>query len=65
MDANGNVVPVSNGDVVVYDGIDRASPPTPNPDIPNRQIAYDFNRYFAIPTKQSFVVSDGSSPSNN
>lgn len=60
IDSSGNLVPVSNGDVVVYDGIGRnGTTPSPNPDVPNREISYDFNKYFLIPTKQSFVVSDG------
>lgn len=34
IDANGNVVPVSNGDVVVYDGLGRSTPaPVPDPNI--------------------------------
>ena len=65
VDVNGNVIPISNGDVVVYDGINRATPPTPDPNIAGRQISYDFNNFFDIPTKQSFVVSDGSSASRN
>lgn len=65
IDASGNVVPVSNGDVVVYTAGNPASPPTPNPDIANRDISYDYNKYFDIPTAQSFVVSDGSSTSYN
>lgn len=39
--------------------------PSPNPDVANRKIAYDFNRYFLIPTKQSFVVSDGNGAGYN
>lgn len=60
IDNQWNVVPISNGDVVVYDGLWRnTAAPNPDPDIANRLIRYDFNKYFALPTKQSFVVSDG------
>jgi hypothetical protein len=38
---------------------------TPNPDLNTFNITYDFNRYFAIPGKQSFVVSSGNSSSYN
>lgn len=66
LDGSGNIVPVSNGDVVVYTGIGRnGTTPNPNPDLPNRLISYDFNKYFAIPTKQSFVVSDGNGAGYN
>ena len=66
IDSAGNLVPVSNGDVVVYDGIGRnGTTPSPNPDVPDRQVSYDFNRYFLIPTKQSFVVSDGNGAGYN
>lgn len=65
IDAAGNVVPISNGDVVVYTAGNPSSPPTPDPDIANRAISYDYNKYFDIPTTQSFVVSDGSSASYN
>ena len=37
----------------------------PNPDFNTFQVTYDFNRYFDIPGKQSFVVSKGDGPSNN
>lgn len=66
VDTAGNVVPISNGDVVVYDGIWRnGTAPSPNPDVGNRRVSYDFNRYFSIPTKQSFVVSDGNGAGYN
>jgi hypothetical protein len=64
VDAAGNVVPISNGDVIVYDGI-TTSVPSPNPDNPNRRVSYDFNQYFRIPAKQSFVVTDGLAPWQN
>jgi hypothetical protein len=66
VDGSGNVVPISNGDVVVYTaqwGHPKVT--VPDPDLPNRLISYDFNTYFAIPTKQSFVVSDGGGPGYN
>lgn len=49
----------------MYDATNPASPPVPDPDTPNREISYDFNNYFDIPTKQSFVVSDGATTSYN
>jgi hypothetical protein len=64
VDAAGNVVPISNGDVIVYDGITTWIP-SPNPDNPNRRVSYDFNQYFRIPAKQSFVVTDGLAPWQN
>lgn len=51
--------------IAVYDGINRSAALTPNPDIANYQIKYDYNNYFAVPGKQSFVVSNGSSASDN
>lgn len=65
IDGSGNVVTINNGDVVVYTASDPSAPPSPNPDTTNKLISYDFNNYFNIPTKQSFVVSDGSSASYN
>lgn len=64
VNGSGEVVPISNGDVIVYDGITSYTP-SPNPDNPNREISYDFNQYFRIPAKQSFVVTDGLSPGLN
>ena len=63
IDVAWNIVPISNWDVVVYTA-QWWHPKTtvPDPDLPNRLISYDFNTYFAIPTKQSFVVSDGNGP---
>lgn len=37
----------------------------PDPDNANREVSYDFNQYFRIPAKQSFVVSDGLAPGEN
>ena len=65
INGSGEVVPISNGDVVVYDGDSQSPFPSPNPDVANRLIRYDFNRYFMIPAKQSFVVSDGNAPGIN
>ncbi len=66
VDGSGNLVPVSNGDVVVYTARWRNSTqPVPDPDLPNRLIWYNFNTYFAIPTSQSFVVSDGNGAGYN
>lgn len=45
----------------MYDGISTGDP-TPNPDNANREIGYDFNKFFNIPAKQSFVVTDGTNP---
>lgn len=50
---------------MVYDALDRTTPPTPDPNVAGRAISYDFNNYFDIPTKQSFVVSSGDSSSYN
>lgn len=50
--------------MIVYDGI-TSYVPSPNPDNPNREISYDFNQYFRIPAKQSFVVTDGLAPGQN
>lgn len=66
MDSSGKVVgvsPVSN--IAVYTGTLRSSPPTPNPNLNTFDVSYDFNQYFGIPGKQSFVVSKGDGPSNN
>lgn len=52
---------MSNGDVIVYDGI-TTSTPNPNPNNSTRQVSYDFNQYFRIPAKQSFVITDGLNP---
>jgi uncharacterized cofD-like protein len=38
---------------------------SPNPDLNTFNITYNFNQYFAIPGKQSFVVSKGDGPSYN
>lgn len=48
----------------MYDGI-TTSTPSPDPNNATRQISYDFNKYFRIPAKQSFVVTDGLSPGQN
>ncbi len=45
--------------------MDRNAVFNPNPDLNTFQITYDYNRYFAIPGRQSFVVSNGSTASNN
>ncbi len=55
---------MSNGDVIVYDGLSTTTP-SPDPDNSNREISYNFNKYFTIPAKQSFVVTDGLSPGTN
>jgi hypothetical protein len=66
VDSSGNVVPINNGDVVVYDGLGRSTTaPSPDPDTTLHQVRYDFNKYFSIPTKQSFVVSDGNGAGYN
>ena len=57
------ISPISN--IAVYTGIDRVATLNPNPDFNTFNITYDFNRYFAIPGKQSFVVSNGDSSSYN
>jgi trimeric autotransporter adhesin len=64
VNGSGEVVPISNGDVIVYDGI-TTSTPSPNPNNATRQVSYDFNQYFRIPAKQSFVITDGLSPWQN
>lgn len=60
VDSTGKVVgvsPVSN--IAVYTGTLRSSPPNPNPNLNTFEVSYDFNQYFGIPGKQSFVVSKG------
>lgn len=57
------ISPVSN--IAVYNGVDRVTVMSPNPDLNTFNITYDFNRYFAIPGRQSFVVSTGDSSSYN
>lgn len=64
VNGSGEVVPISNGDVIVYDGITTGTP-SPDPNNSTRQISYDFNKYFRIPAKQSFVITDGLSPGQN
>lgn len=58
------MVAVNKGDVIVYDGISGAAGAAlnPNPNNSTKQIQYDFNKYFNIPARQSFVVTDGSNP---
>ena len=66
MNGSGDVVavsPISN--IAVYVGVDRNTALVPNPDLNSFQITYDYNRYFAIPGRQSFVVSNGSTASYN
>jgi hypothetical protein len=66
VDASGKVMPISPiSNIAVYTGTLRSSPPTPNPDLNTFNVSYDFNQYFAIPGKQSFVVSKWDGPSNN
>lgn len=50
--------------MIVYDGITTGTP-SPDPNNSTRQISYDFNKYFRIPAKQSFVITDGLSPGQN
>ncbi len=38
---------------------------SPDPDTANLLIKYNYNNYFAIPGKQSFVVSNGATVSDN
>lgn len=64
VNGSGEVVPISNWDVIVYDGITTGTP-SPDPNNSTRQISYDFNKYFRIPAKQSFVITDGLSPGQN
>ncbi len=66
IDGSGKVLPISPiSNIAVYTGTLRSSPPTPNPDLNTFNVSYDFNQYFAIPGKQSFVVSKWDGPSNN
>jgi hypothetical protein len=66
VDGSGKVLPISPiSNIAVYNGVDRVTVLTPNPDLNTFNITYDFNRYFAIPGKQSFVVSSGNSASYN
>ncbi len=66
VNGSGKVVgisPVSN--IAVYTWVLRTTALTPNPNLNNFEVTYDFNRYFGIPGKQSFVVSKGDGPSYN
>ena len=66
VDGSGKVLPISPiSNIAVYTAVDRVTTLNPNPDLNTFNITYDFNRYFAIPGKQSFVVSNGSSASYN
>ena len=65
VDGSGNLVAIPPGNVAVYTGLARTSPPTPNPDTITQTINYDFNKYFDIPGKATFVVTDGSSAAYN
>ena len=66
MNASGKVLPISPiSNIAVYNGVDRVTVMNPNPDLNTFNITYDFNRYFAIPGKQSFVVSSGDSSAYN
>lgn len=66
VNASGKVLPISPiSNIAVYNGVDRVTVMNPNPDLNTFNITYDFNRYFAIPGKQSFVVSSGDSSSYN
>jgi hypothetical protein len=66
IDGSGKVLPISPiSNIAVYNGVDRVTALSPNPDLNTFNITYDFNRYFAIPGKQSFVVSNWSSSSYN
>lgn len=66
VNASGKVIPISPiSNIAVYNGVDRVTVMSPNPDLSTFNITYDFNRFFAIPGKQSFVVSSGDSSSYN
>ena len=66
VNASGKVLPISPiSNIAVYNGVDRVTVMSPNPDLNTFNITYDFNRFFAIPGKQSFVVSSGDSSSFN
>jgi hypothetical protein len=57
------ISPISN--IAVYTWVLRTTALNPNPDLNTFDITYDFNQYFAIPGKQSFVVSQWNGPSYN
>jgi hypothetical protein len=60
VNASGKVLPISPiSNIAVYTGVLRTTTLTPNPDLNNFEVTYDFNKYFDIPGKQSFVVSKG------
>ena len=66
VNASGKVLPISPvSNIAVYTWVLRTSSLSPNPDVGTFQVTYDFNKYFDIPGKQSFVVSKGDGPSNN
>jgi hypothetical protein len=66
IDGSGKVLPISPiSNIAVYTGTLRSSPPSPDPDLNTFNVSYNFNQYFAIPGKQSFVVSKGDGPANN
>jgi hypothetical protein len=57
------ISPISN--IAVYTGVLRTTALVPNPDLNTFNITYNYNQYFAIPGKQSFVVSKWDGPSYN
>jgi trimeric autotransporter adhesin len=66
VNASGKVLPISPiSNIAVYTWVLRTTVLTPNPDLNTFNITYDFNQYFAIPGKQSFVVSKWDGASNN
>lgn len=66
IDGSGKVLPISPiSNIAVYTGVLRTTTLTPNPDLNTFNVTYNFNQYFAIPGKQSFVVSKGDGASYN
>jgi hypothetical protein len=66
INGSGKVLPISPiSNIAVYTWVLRTTPLSPNPDLNTFDVTYNFNQYFAIPGKQSFVVSKWDGPSNN
>ncbi len=66
VNASGKVLPISPiSNIAVYTWVLRTTVLTPDPDLNTFNITYNFNKYFGIPGKQSFVVSKGDGPAYN
>lgn len=66
INASGKVLPISPiSNIAVYTWVLRTTALSPNPDLNTFDVTYNFNQYFGIPGKQSFVVSKWDGPSYN